>query len=184
MFPAFGVGGTGDSYVALVAPHVVHTGSINVNGSAALVAAEAATITFSTDGLFDIQVTAGTTSSSGLDVSGDIGGPTPVDSTDKQGVYLVAVPKNQLLTMVISNGADLGFILANNASIDDNGVVVLSGGHDIVNGQIAGKSAAPGTGTCGLQFHRRARDEQCRRRSDRQCRHLFGLTQPYDEIRQ
>src|SRR5215218_3269641 len=86
--PAFGVGGAaGDSYVALVAPHVVHTstGNINVNGSAALVAAEAATISFSTDGLFDIQVTTGTTSSSGVEVYGDIGGATPEGATDKQG---------------------------------------------------------------------------------------------------
>ena len=51
-----------DGYVAMVAPRVAHAGSINVDGSAALVAAEAATINFSPDGLFDIQVTVGTTS--------------------------------------------------------------------------------------------------------------------------
>src|SRR4029450_2674318 len=39
LIPAAGVGGAaGDSYVALVAPHVVHNGSITVNGSAAVVA--------------------------------------------------------------------------------------------------------------------------------------------------
>ena len=36
----------GDAYVAMVAPSVQHGGSITVNGSAALVAAEAATINF------------------------------------------------------------------------------------------------------------------------------------------
>src|SRR5690348_11750596 len=49
------------SYVALVAPRVEQGGKITVNGSAALVGAEAATINFSPDGLFDIQVDVGTT---------------------------------------------------------------------------------------------------------------------------
>ena len=46
--------------VELVAPRVENGGSINVNGSAALVAADAATLTFSPTGLFDIQVDSGT----------------------------------------------------------------------------------------------------------------------------
>ena len=50
----------GSSYVALVAPRVVHEGTINVDGSAALVGAEAATITFSPDGLFTITTQVGT----------------------------------------------------------------------------------------------------------------------------
>ena len=195
--PSFGVGGSaGDSYVAMIAPHVVHTGNINVNGSAALVAAEAATISFSTDGLFDIQVTAGSTSSSGLDVTGDITGPAPVDADDQQRVFLVAVPKNQLMTMVIGNGADLGFTLAGSAAIDDNGAVVLSAGHDIVDGQIGAKSAAPGTGTAGITItgahatnnvfaeatgnasissSGRAADDVVQQRFDRACRRRYRL---------
>jgi len=136
------------SYVAMVAPRIVHNGNITVNGSAALVAAEAATINFSTDGLFDIQVTVGTTSSDGLNIHGDIAGPTPTGSSDKQGIYLVAVPKNDALTMVIGNGADLGFTLANTA-VDDNGVIVLSAGHDIVDGAIGARSAGHGANAAG-----------------------------------
>ena len=148
-FQALGVGGavTG-SYVAMIAPRVAHNGTITVNGSAALVAAEAATINFSPDGLFDIQVTVGSTSSSGVEVHGDITGPTPTGATDKQGIYLVAVPKNEAMTMVIGNGADLGFTLANTA-VDDNGVIVLSAGHDIVNGAIGARSAGHGANAAG-----------------------------------
>ena len=139
----------GNGYVAMVAPRVVHNGEITANGSTALVAAEAATITFSTDMLFDISVTVGTDARDsegdlhGVEVNGDIGGPTPTGSGDKQGIYLVAVPKNDALTMVITNGADLGFELAGSA-VDDNGTIVLSAGHDIDNGVIAGKSAGHG----------------------------------------
>ena len=129
------------SYVALVAPRVQHTGSILVNGSAALVAAEAATMSFSPDGLFDISVTVGTDDPNGVVVSGDIGGTTPNSVDNQHRVYLVAVPKNDALTMVISNGADLGFTLANNASIDQYGAVILSAGHDISNGDIGAESA-------------------------------------------
>jgi hypothetical protein len=147
--PAAGVGGGGDSYVALVAPHVVHNGGISVDGSAALVAAEAATISFSTDGLFNIQVTTGTTSATGIEVNGDIGGPAPDGITDQQGIYLVAVPKNQLMTMVIGNGANLGFTLAGSAAIDANGAVVLSAGHDVTSGLI--NSAQSGGADTGAE---------------------------------
>ena len=50
----------------MVAPRVEHGGTINVNGAAALVAAEASTINFSPDGLFSIQVDTGTTDSNGM----------------------------------------------------------------------------------------------------------------------
>ena len=130
------------SYVALVAPRVQHGGSITVNGSAALVAAEAATISFSADGLFDIEVTTGTDDPDGVVVNGDIGGPAANAVDNQHRVYLVAVPKNDAVTMVISNGADLGFTLANNASIDQYGAVILSAGHDIQNGDIGAESAA------------------------------------------
>ena len=151
-------------YVAMVAPRVVHSGSINVNGSAGLVAAEAAIINFSPDGLFDIQVTVGTTDSQGLNVQGDIAGPTP-GADERQGVYLVAVPKNDALTMVIGNGVDLGFTLANTA-VDDNGVVVLSAGYDITDGAIGAEVGSAGLRHRQLLVQRRARDQQPVRRSD------------------
>ena len=153
--PPLGIPGASPSasYVAMIAPRVTHNSGalITVNGSAALVAAEAATINFSADSLFDIQVTTGTTDTTGVSINGDIGGPTPTGPTDKQGIYVVAVPKNDALTMVIGAGTDLGFTLANTA-VDDNGVIVLSAGHDIVDGAIGAKSAGHGAGSANLWF--------------------------------
>ena len=71
----------------MVAPRVQHHGTINVDGSAALVGAEAATITFRPSGLFDIQIDVGTTDANGVAVYGDITGPasaalaTTIEST-------------------------------------------------------------------------------------------------------
>ena len=142
----FGVGAVGSSYVAMVAPRVQHTGSIDVNGSAALVAAEEATISFSPDGLFNISVSVGTDHSvtDGINVTGDIGGEAPSEAGDHQRVYLVAVPKNDALTMVISQGADLGFEPASEASIDEYGAVVLSAGHNIFGGEISSEASGSG----------------------------------------
>jgi filamentous hemagglutinin family protein len=118
------------SYVALVAPFVNHQGRINVNGAAALVGAEAATITFRPSGLFDIQVDVGTTHGNGVNINGSINGPASGGSGDYHRIYAVAVPKNTALTMIISNGADLGFDVAQSADVIGN-TVVLSAGHDI-----------------------------------------------------
>jgi filamentous hemagglutinin family protein len=118
------------SYVALVAPRVEHHGSINVNGAAALVGAEAATINFRAGGLFDIQVDIGTTDANGVEVDGAITGSASTGFGDNRRAYLVAVPKNTALTMLISSGADLGFDIAGAADVVGN-AVVLSAGHDI-----------------------------------------------------
>ena len=120
------------SYVAMVSPRVEHNGTINVNGAAALVAAEAATISFNTDGLFNITVDAGTAESQdeGIEVNGTITGPASSGPGDNHRAYLVAVPKNTLLTMAIASGANLGFDIAGAADVVGN-AVVLSAGHDI-----------------------------------------------------
>ncbi len=149
-----------NSYVALVAPSVQNNGgAISVNGSAALVAAEAATITFSPDGLFDIQVDVGTSAetyqgSSGntaLANSGSITGPAGTAGSDNHRVYLVAVPKNQMLAhVIVGSGSAVGFDLAGAADVDGN-AIVLSAGYDIVNGALAGPSAA-GSGGGRIQI--------------------------------
>ena len=137
---------TAGSYVALVAPRVVHNGTINVNGSAALVAAEAATISFATDGLFNITVDVGTAESQneGIEVNGTITGPASSGAGDNHRAYLVAVPKNTLLTMAIGSGANLGFDIAGAANVVGN-AIILSAGHDIVGGNTSdAPSAAAG----------------------------------------
>ena len=127
------------SYVALIAPRVEHNGAIAVNGAAALVGAEAATINFRTDGLFDITVDVGTTDANGVVVgsTGSIGGPESIGAGDNHRAYLVAVPKNTAMTMLISSGADLGFDVAGAADVVGN-AVILSAGHDVAFGNIVG----------------------------------------------
>ena len=131
------------SYVALVAPRVQHDGTINVNGAAALVGAEAATISFRAGGLFDIQVDVGTTDANGVTVgnTGVIAGPASSGASDFHRAYLVAVPKNSLLTMAIASGSNLGFEIAGAADVVGN-AVVLSAGHDIQFGSISSAPSA------------------------------------------
>lgn len=135
------------SYVVLVAPRVVQGGRVDVNGSAAYVGAEQADLTIN-NGLFDITVTVGTTDGN---ISAGGGGngvvhtgvttgassvPIPDDpatmtneaNRDAQAVYLVAVPKNDAITMLV--GGELGYTAASDASIV-NGEIVLSAGYNV-----------------------------------------------------
>ncbi len=135
----------GDAYVAMVAPRVQHGGRINVAGSAALVGAEAATISFSPDGLFDIQVTTGTTNANGVSNSGTITGAASTGLSDIHRAYLVAVPKNAALTMLIANGSSLGFNIAGAANVVGN-TVVLSAGYNVTDGAIESTPSTAGNG--------------------------------------
>ncbi|MEP7315093.1 MAG: hypothetical protein ABI667_00185 [Sphingomicrobium sp.] len=140
------------NYVAFVAPRVVHDGAITVNGQAALVGAEAATISFRPNGLFDIEVTSGTTDSNGVVVNGDINGPASSGPGDYRRAYMVAVPKNQAMTMVIGAGANLGFDIAGAADVEGN-VIVLSAGQDVIFGSTTGGTNAPGTGASSISVN-------------------------------
>lgn len=132
------------SYVALVAPRVENGGSITVNGSAALVAADAATITFSPSGLFDIQIDSGTSATGTVAVNtGSITGSAGT-SVFNHRVYMVAVAKNDAITMALGSGSTLGFDIAQAADVVGNSIV-LSGGHDVVNGA-ASSSPSFGSG--------------------------------------
>ncbi|WP_176594512.1 histidine kinase [Sphingobium sp. EM0848] len=134
------------SYVALVAPRVVQAGTVNVNGSVAYVGAETADIRIN-NGLFDITITAGTSDANGVVHSGTTTGPGSTGSSDPQRVYMVAVPKNNALTMLLSG--TIGYTPAVSAISDDNGVV-LSAGYDIAGGFIGatpnGSQGANATG--------------------------------------
>ena len=126
----------GSSYVAMVAPRVVQGGTVNVDGSVAYVAAEQADLTIN-NGLFDIAIGVGTTDANGIVHSGTTTGPssTPnfdgfgnTTNADAQAIYMVAVPKNDALTMLVSGS--LGYQPAASASIV-NGNVVLSAGANV-----------------------------------------------------
>ncbi|MFN3472720.1 MAG: beta strand repeat-containing protein [Blastomonas sp.] len=121
-----------NSYVAMVAPTVLQAGSVNVNGSALYVGAEAATITFGGNGLFDIQVTTGTNGTGGIAVGhgGVTTGPASSGTGDNHRIYMVAVPKNNAITMAIGSGSRLGFDIAGAANVVGNSII-LSAGYDV-----------------------------------------------------
>lgn len=137
------------SYVALVAPRVENGGSITVNGSAALVAADAATITFSPSGLFDIQVDSGTSATGTVAANtGSITGSAGTSAVNHR-IYMVAVAKNDAITMALGNGSTLGFDIAAAADAVGNSIV-LSAGHDVVDGVASSPSLGGGSGKASI----------------------------------
>lgn len=129
------VAGPTSAYVTLIAPKVVQSGTIDVDGSAVIVAADASTITFRPNGLFDIQIDQGT-SAAGEVVTNDgtITGPVGTINTAHR-VYMVAVPRNDAITMAIKAGSSLGFDVAGAADVDGN-AIVLSAGYGVTGGAI------------------------------------------------
>lgn len=129
---------TGQSnYVVALAPRIQQDGAISVRGSAALVAAESATFAIDSTGLFTISVNAangGTTvtGSDALAVTGNVGGPDAASAGAPRRVYLMAVPKNNAITMAISASGALGFDIAGAANVSGN-AIVLSGGRNITD---------------------------------------------------
>ncbi|KTE22681.1 hypothetical protein ATE67_01750 [Sphingopyxis sp. H050] len=128
------LGQAGSSYVALVAPRVTQAGSVTVNGSAAYVAAEQADITIRTSGLFDINVTVGAEGGNALTHSGTTTGPEQQAAGLAQRIYMVAIPKNVAVGMLVSG--DVGYTDSTSAITNSDGSVVLSAGYNISNGAI------------------------------------------------
>ncbi|MCW1384841.1 hypothetical protein OLX02_18650 [Novosphingobium sp. KCTC 2891] len=146
-------GSASNAYVAMVAPRIVNEGAITVDGSAALVAADAATIEFSPSGLFNIAVTSGSSATGTvLDQRGTISGAAGAAATTIHRIYMVAVPKNTAITMAIANNASLGFDPAAAADVQGN-TIVLSAGYDVAGGTIGtARSAGGGTAATTLQI--------------------------------
>lgn len=136
------------SYVALMSPLVRQFGSVRVNGSAAYVAGEDATVTIN-NGLFDISVATGTDTGNGFPIihQGTTGGPASTGASDPHRIYMVAVPKNTAITLLVNYGSRLGFDAATSASIE-NGRVILSSGRMSFAGepQIVAGGLNEGTG--------------------------------------
>jgi len=126
------------SYIAVVAPKVEQLGTVKANGSIAYVAAEAATLTVN-NGLFDIQVETGSSSSPNTLVhDGTTGGPAGANNR----IYMVAVPKNAAITALLSGS--IGFDAAQEASAD-NGQIILSAGYNVNNGILSNTESSAGT---------------------------------------
>lgn len=135
------------SYVALVAPRVEQAGTVSVNGSAAYVAAQAATMTINS-GLFDIVVDSGSDDLEGVVHTGTTKWPANASSTDaNHRVYLVAVPKNQAMTAVVSGS--LGYDGATSASVVD-GSIVLSAGYNVIGGDVVSTNPVGGDASLAI----------------------------------
>jgi len=117
-----------DSYVAMIAPRIEQGGTVNVDGSAAYVAAEQLTMTFD-QGLFDISVDLGTDDANGIVHTGTTTGTGNLAPSDQHTIYMVAVPKNNALSMLLTGG-HVGFTDAVGATVD-NGQIVLSAGYSV-----------------------------------------------------
>jgi filamentous hemagglutinin family protein len=122
------------SYIAAFSPYIVQNGTINVNGQAALVAAEAGTLTFNpfagfSSGLIDIEVSIGTDGQGGVGIShgGTTTGPASSGAGDLHRVYMVAIPKNTAISLLFERGSSVGFDVAGAANIDGNAVVLSAG---------------------------------------------------------
>lgn len=121
-----------NSYVAMIGQVVQHGGAVRVNGSAAYVAGEVVQFR-ANQGLFDIIVTTGSANAQPLTHTGTTGGPASIGAGDNHAIYLVAMPKNQAITAVLSG--DIGFDPATVAGVE-NGVIVLSAGANVVGGNV------------------------------------------------
>ncbi|WP_428682992.1 hypothetical protein [Sphingopyxis sp.] len=124
----------GSSYVALVAPRIVQSGLVDVYGSAAYVAAEQADIRINS-GLFDINVLVGAEGGNVITHTGITRGPEQQATGPAQGIYMVAIPKNDAVTMLVSG--QVGYQDALSATqTDSEGRIVLSAGYNVTNGVI------------------------------------------------
>lgn len=129
----------GSSYVALVAPRIVQAGTVRTDGSVAYVAAEQANIRINS-GLFDIDVTVGAEGGNAITHTGTTTGPAHQQGdTDQSRIYMVAIPKNDAVTMLVSGA--IGYDDALSAQVDPDGAVRLSAGYSIVGGEIAATPA-------------------------------------------
>ncbi|ALH79481.1 hypothetical protein [Sphingopyxis macrogoltabida] len=136
-------GNPGGSYVALVAPRIVQRGRVRTDGSTAYVAAEQADISIN-NGLFDINVTVGAADGDVITHSGVTTGPAHQQGdTDQNRIYMVAIPKNDAVTMLVSG--QIGYEDALSAQVDPDGAVRLSAGYNIVDGEFAAAPVATGT---------------------------------------
>ena len=130
------------SYVAIASPVIEQLGAVRVNGSTAYVAAESLKLTID-QGLFDIQVQTGSSSAPATLVHrGSTGGPGSGGAGDNHRIYMVAVPKNTAVSLLL-RGA-VGYDAASVAGVE-NGEIILSAGYNVDKG-IAGATQAGATG--------------------------------------
>jgi filamentous hemagglutinin family protein len=120
-----------NAYLALVAPRIVQAGTVRANGSIALVAAEQADIRINA-GLLDIAVSLGTRDLNGIVHSGVT---SSTATTNPRAISLVAIPKNQAMTMLLSGS--IGYEAATQAIPDGSSIVLAAGNGTVGRGRMA-----------------------------------------------
>ncbi|MBO9518444.1 MAG: hypothetical protein J7493_10280 [Porphyrobacter sp.] len=113
-----------NAYVALVAPRVMQSGQVSADGNVAYVAAEQVDMTINA-GLVDFTLTVGTTDANGIVHDGTTTGPQSAGFADPQRISMVALPKNDALTMLLSGS--IGYAPAASAFNDGSSVVLAAG---------------------------------------------------------
>ncbi|HYG46425.1 MAG TPA: hypothetical protein VD846_00650 [Allosphingosinicella sp.] len=135
------------SYFAAAAPVIQQGGSVRVNGSVAYVAAEAVNLTIDS-GLFDIQVQVGSSGAAAtIDHRGSTGGPASEGAGDNHNIYMVAVPKNDAISLLLRGSA--GYDVAAGA-VEENGAIVLSAGYNV--NQVASQAMPAGAGAASIDI--------------------------------
>lgn len=139
------------SYIALVAPVVFQAGTVDVNGSAAYVAAETARLNFS-GGLFSINVGVGSSAANGmpLQIRGSTTGPASSGVGDPRAIYAVAVPKNDAITMIVAPTGNFGFAPATSATSQNGTIILQAGGSPTLSTAPAGITMADLSTTASL----------------------------------
>ena len=120
-----------NAYFAIVAPRIVQRGIVTVDGSTAYVAAEQADIKIS-NGLFDISILVGAEGGIVIDHSGTT--TTPSQSENSDQIYMVTLPKNDAVTMLVAG--QIGYTEPNMVEMQPDGTIKLSAGYNIAKGEI------------------------------------------------
>lgn len=175
----------GSAYVAMVAPRVVQAGTVRSDGAIALVAAEEADIRINR-GLFDIVVTTGSSDSNGIVHTGSSTGPSDTSTLFENRAYLVAVPKNQAMTMLLSG--TIGFETASSVSIAANGGILLSAGANVLQGSLVPPTGNVGTANISITDSRFANNVAAiatgtiNARPNQSCAPLCSATNPAGQL--
>jgi hypothetical protein len=136
-----------DNYVALVAPRILQGGTVEAKGSVAYVAAQAADITIPmAGGLFNIGIVEGSSVNPGgettLTHTGTTTGPADDGSIANRRIYMVALPKNDAVTMLVSG--NVGYTQAVSMEVADGQIILAAASNvsssDSVSGLASGSA--------------------------------------------
>ncbi len=117
-----------NAFFAVVAAEIEMLGIARVNGSHAYVVGDDVRMTFS-NGLFNIQVGAGTAASGDvLTLGGTVGGPSSSGAGDNHIIYAMARASQDPISMLFSG--NLGFETAMSAGVV-NGEIILAANHNV-----------------------------------------------------